>query len=148
MIPRSELVAALIAQVQSLFPQAQHYKGKLPENYSTPAFLYLPVTNVRRRVNAFLEEVTEEIQILYFGTQEEDGVDDFDEKSQTEDMLCTFLQKGYFTVSDRNIHFSYETGEQDGHLSILLRLRYQQETVREEETAELTETIYLTEKEG
>lgn len=148
MITRSQVVAALIQEVEAVFPDAEHYKGKITENYTVPAFLYLPVTSVRSMANAFLEEVVQEVQVIYFGVNDGYGTEDFSDQSKAEEKICSLLQKGYLKVADRKIHLSYETGDQDAHLSILIRLSYRQEITRRQETAEQTETIYLTQKEG
>lgn len=123
------IVQAIIDKVANCVPGAEHYKGRLEEGFSRPAFLYIPIFFRENKTNYFTSKKNLEIQIIYFGKLDGYGREDIDGRLDTESSLEGFLGQLHLQVGDRNLGFTYETKEVDEHLAIYLTFAFLDESV-------------------
>jgi len=118
------LLQAIIDKVAETVPGAEHYRGRLEEGFSRPAFFYLPTYQGERKRNHVTSEKTAEVQIIYFGKTDRFGREDFGDRLQVQDALDGFLNQFYLEAGDRKLHFTYETKEVDGQMAYYLSFRF------------------------
>lgn len=118
------LLQAIIDKVAETVPGAEHYRGRLEEGFSRPAFFYLPTYQGERKRNHVTSEKTVEVQIIYFGKTDRYGREDFGDRLQVQDALDGFLNQFYLEAGDRKLHFTYETKDVDGQMAYYLSFRF------------------------
>lgn len=140
-----EMVQAIADAVAVCVPGAEHYRGRLEEPISRPAFLYVPTYFGEKKANYFTSTRNVEIQIIYFGRTDGSGNEDFMERLDTEAKLEAFLVQQFIPVGDRYLHFNYEVKEADKQMAIYLTFRFMDEALDQafidRENAELAGSI-------
>lgn len=124
-----EVLTAVIEKIAECVPEAECYKGRLEEGFSVPAFL-LNLTFVGgAKANYFTERKNIEIQIIYFGTEDGYGREDFEERLDVESRLMPFLNQHSISIGERVLSFNYEMKETDSRLAIYLTFHYLDESI-------------------
>ena len=129
MITIKEIIEAIQKRVAECVPEAEHYKGGIAENFSRPAFLYVPTFTGENKANYFTSQKTVEIQMIYFGKKDGYGQDDYDERLETVSRLDHFLSQHSIAVEDRYLHFTTEVKEADKQMAIYLTFRFLDEAL-------------------
>ena len=123
------MVQAIADKVAECVPDAKHYKGRLAENHTRPAFLYVPTFFGENKANYFTSTKIAEIQIIYFGRTDRYGNEDFVERLETEAKLAPLLSQFTLPVKDRKLHFTYEVKEADKQMAIYLTFKFLDEAL-------------------
>ena len=146
-----DVIYAIMKEFKACMPKSRHYLGRIPETYKNPAFLYLLVFNNDIRSSYFRKDVTLDLQIIYFGSKDEYGVPDFEEKMQTMDKLKAFLSTFNLWVGDRNLKFEYNFSESDEQLTINIKFKFKDEIINiefeEDQAMELVDKILINKEE-
>ena len=124
MITAKEILAAVMEQIFSCVPGVEIYKGRLEEGFSVPAFLLNLTFAGGAKANYFTERRNIEIQIIYFGTEDGYGREDF-----VESKLMPFLNQHSISIGERVLSFNHEMKEADSRLAIYLTFRYLDESI-------------------
>lgn len=139
------LLQAIVDKVAETVPGAEHYRGRLEEGFSRPAFLYLPTYHGERKRNYVTSEKTVEVQIIYFGKTDRFGREDFEDRLQMQEKLDGFLNQFYLKAGDRKLHFTYEMKEVDGQVAFYLTFRFLDDAIDlrmlEAEAVEVAENL-------
>ena len=151
MINVIDVIYALKKEFKTCIPKSHHYFGHITETYKNPAFLYLLVFDNDVRSSYFRKDVTLDLQIIYFGTKDECGVPDFEEKMQTMDKLKTFLSTFNLWVGDRNLKFEYNFSESDKQLTINIKFKFKDEIINiefeKDQAMEMVDKILINKEE-
>lgn len=123
------LLTALREQVGAAVPEAEHYKGRLEEGFSRPALYYFPIYQSEQRANVFTSKRTIEIQLLYYGTTDEYGREDFEERLRVQTAMEGIFSQGCLSVGDRWLPLVYEMKEADEKLACYLTFQFYDEAI-------------------
>ena len=118
------LLTAIIDRIAACVPGAEHYRNRLEEGFSRPAFLYIPIYQGETKQNHVTSQKRVEVQIIYYGRTDEYGREDFGECLQVQEALDGFLNQFYLEAGDRKLHFTYETKDRDGRMTLYLSFRF------------------------
>lgn len=129
MITAKEILVAVMEQIFNCVPGVEIYKGRLEEGFSVPAFLLNLTFAGGVKANYFTERRNIEIQIIYFGTEDGYGREDFEERLDVESRLMPFLNQHSISIGERVLSFNYEMKEADSRLAIYLTFRYLDESI-------------------
>ena len=88
MITAKEILVAVMEQIFNCVPGVEIYKGRLEEGFSVPAFLLNLTFAGGAKANYFTERRNIEIQIIYFGTEDGYGREDFEERLVRLCLVC------------------------------------------------------------
>ena len=139
------LLQAIIDRVAECVPDAEHYRGRIEEGFSRPAFLYLPVYQGERKRNYVTSEKNMEVQMIYFGRTDGYGRENFGERFRVQELLDRFLSQFNLEAGGRKLHFTYEMKEADGQLAYIFSFKFLDEAfdlrMLEEEAAEKAESM-------
>lgn len=135
------IIKAIGQTVAPLVPDVEHYIGRLEEDFSRPAFLYVPVFFGESKANYFTSTKNVEIQMIYFGSTDGCGQQDYIERLDVEAALDTFLSQHTLEVNDRHLHFTYEVKEADKQMAIYLTFRFLDEALDQAYIDECNEVL-------
>ena len=151
MINVSDVIYAVMREVKLCKPDSKHYLGSIPENVKRPSFLFLMSFLKDVKSNYFTKDRSVSIQIIYFGTLDSDGKDEYKDKLKTMEELDSFLSKLNLNVKDRNLKFEYGFEEADEQLSINLDFKFKDGVVNteydEDQTRDMIQNIFFNDKE-
>lgn len=133
-ITQSAVLSAVRREIGRAIPEAKHYKGRIEEGFSRPAFLYIPIFQGERRINKYTTKRTFEVQVVYFGKTDGYGREDMTDRESVLEVLDGFLSRMYLKIGDRCPLFEQEIKITDGHLTFYLTL-----TLHDEATDQWTE---------
>ena len=141
-----DVMYEIVKQIGLCLPKAKHY-FKLPEDHTTPCFLYLLVFNSDTQNTKYVKDVVLDLQVIYFNTKDAYEDEDFEDKLKVMDKLKLFLSTFCLQVKDRNLKFKYNFGESDGQLTINLKFEFKDGVVNIEDNYDLIQNILLNGKE-
>ena len=146
----SALLDAVQAKIAEAIPEAEHYRGRLKEGFSRPAFLYTPIYQGEKKTNFVTSKRDIEVQIIYFGKMDRYGQKDMKDRLRVQDMLDGFLNQFYLEAGERRLHFTYEIKETDGKLTYYLTFTFYDESFDQrmlaDEAREAAESVEVTTK--
>ena len=123
----STLLDAVQAKIAEAIPEAEHYRGRMEEGFSRPAFLYIPIYQGEKKTNFVTSKRDIEVQIIYFGKMDGYGREDMKDRLRVQDVLDGFLNQFYLEAGERRLHFTYEIKETDGKLTYYLTFTFYDE---------------------
>lgn len=151
MINVSDVIYAIIKQINNKKLGSEHYLGNIPENCERPSFLYLLSFLKDSRSSYFTKDRVLNIQIIYFGIKDDDGKEIFEDKLRTIEEVEQFLSSFNINVKDRNLKFDYSITEADEQLSINIDFKFKDSVINpeydEEQTRDMIENIFINDKE-
>ncbi|MBQ9090720.1 MAG: hypothetical protein IJY52_00415 [Anaerotignum sp.] len=118
------LLQDIESKVTEKVPDAEHYRGRLEEGFSRPAFLYLPIYQGEKKANCVTSEKNIEVQVIYYGKTDRFGRESFKDRLQVQEDLDEFLSQFYLEAGDRKLHFTYEWKDADGQMAFYLTFRF------------------------
>lgn len=124
----SVLLDAVQAKIEEAIPEAEHYRCRLEEGFSRPAFLYIPIYQGERKTNFVTSKRDIEVQIIYFGKTDRYGREDMKDRLRVQDALDGFLNQFYLEAGERKLRFTYEIKETDGKLTYYLTFTFYDES--------------------
>lgn len=118
------ILDALQARVEAVYPGAEHYRGRLEEGFSAPAFSYFLFYQGERKANAATTKRDIEIQLVYHGKTDKYGRENIRERERMQTALEGFLCRFYLEVGDRRLGFRYEWKETEERLALYLTFSF------------------------
>lgn len=150
MVKTKDILDAVIMEIDQCVPGAEVYLGRIEDDYNSPAFLYIIVYDGGERRGKFTQDVTVDLQVIYFGKTDGYKNAEFDDKMQIAENLKSFLNRFKLYVGDRVLKFDYEMKDADGKLTVFLTFEFSDGVsdpeFDEEQAREKAEEIYLNEE--
>ncbi|WMI81596.1 hypothetical protein [Anaerotignum sp. MB30-C6] len=150
MVKTMDIIDAVMREFNRCMPGAEIYLGRIGDDCSFPAFLFIIVYDGGERSSKYTRDVTVDLQAVYFGKPDGNGNMDFEDKMVTAEKLKVFLNRFKLLVGDRVLKFDYEMKDADEKLAVFLTFDFKDGVndpeFDEEQAREAAGVLYMNEE--